>query len=52
MMAMIGFWAQAVSTGESPAVNLAAHLADPCVLPSIALPVFFFYLLIGFCLAE
>ena len=29
MMAMIGFWAQAVSTGESPAVNLSKHLADP-----------------------
>ena len=26
---MIGFWAQAVSTGESPATNLAKHLADP-----------------------
>ena len=29
MVAMMGFWAQAITTDESPAVNLAKHIADP-----------------------
>jgi hypothetical protein len=29
MLAVLGYGAQAVMTGEGPVANLAAHLADP-----------------------
>mmetsp|Transcript_10741 Transcript_10741/g.66252 ORF Transcript_10741/g.66252 Transcript_10741/m.66252 type:complete len:160 (-) Transcript_10741:34-513(-) len=42
MMAMLGFFAQAASTGSSPLENLSAHLSDPWTANvasnSVALP--------------